>query len=266
MVSLKTNLLQLQNVFLELHPFLENKSNTPGLKVLNEFTNACSVTNEIAGLKRLQLGSGTWLIIPGFVEGSEPKRLLRAIMGKHADVIVEKEKNVPLYKPFGHRNYWHAHDYRDIDRLYREPDPQRAMVGALKIALRILDNSPKELGVICGPISTGKRSVEANLSVFNKTVFRKSQEMPIFNQLPFEPLFAKIHDNLKTTYQHLLVDSCTSAFFIDNFYQPIFEAAKVWKPFFIDGWKASVGSRMEHELFESQKVLPVYLPSDYHSN
>jgi hypothetical protein len=157
---------------------------------------------------------------------------------------------------------WDQSMVDELEALYFSEDAMVIMEKSSSIAKAYLKKLPHQLGIVCGPISTGKYSVEKNLEIFNQTVVEISNRMPIFNQMPFEPLFAKVHDLIKDN-KELCPNNKTSKFFIDHFYEGIFYSSKEWRPHFIAGWEHSIGAAMEHAIFTKLKSEIVYLSEDF---
>ena len=150
---------------------------------------------------------------------------------------------------FQMRNFWTKEDYTELLSLMDIQDPFEIMNRSLLVAQEILARSPQKLGVVCGPMSSGKLSIPENFDVFIKTVFKIGQKMPMFNQLPFEPGFGVVHDLIKHNPE-LCPQGSSSKFFIDHFYERLFcESDKQWSAHFIYGFEHSKGAMMEHQIF-----------------
>lgn len=160
-------------------------------------------------------------------------------------------------------NGWKEETFEKLEALRNSQDPLHIMKHSFYVACDILAELPFELGIVCGPISTGKRSVEENLEIFNNTVIKISNEMPIFNQVPFEPVFLPVHELVKNNQEFCSTAGRTSEFFINHFYVHVFTAGKKWKSHFIHGWESSVGAVMEHEILTELKSEIIYLPEDF---
>ncbi len=170
-----------------------------------------------------------------------------------------------ISNPTGATHYytgWEEDDLSKLKKLKSLKDPIQIMRQALFVGVEIVDRLPFELGIVCGPISTGEHSVQKNLEIFDKTVMKISDQMHIFNQMPFEPTFAVAHNFIKDD-EVLCPNNMSSKFFIDRFYNHIFASGKKWKPHFISGWEHSVGATIEHEIFTGLKSEITYLPKDF---
>lgn len=174
----------------------------------------------------------------------------------------EVSKKYRLVK-FGHRTYW---EQRDLDRIYAieaYDDPFKIMNESFDLALEIITRAPRELGIVCGPISSGTKSVEENISIFARTVFKIGQEMPIFNQLPFEPGFAKAHDAIVGN-EKLCPGGSSSKFFIEHFYEKLFRLPGMkWTASFIYGYRHSTGAMIEHEILSGLGSKIIELPQGF---
>lgn len=267
MVPLKLNLPVLQTSFSRLNSAsLKSLVNPAGQVAINDYIAQCKSTNEISGLERALLKNEKWILIPSFVRDANKHELLRAIANNHADKLDMVEETKP-YMSFHFRDNWRMGDFQVIDHLMTLDDHEKIIQRALNVAYAVLKRSPEKLDFVCGPIShPDKEVVEKNLDVFNCTVFKKGQEKSIFNQLPFEPLFEKVHGLLVEHHPELLGENQSSSnFFVDRFYSPLFiESRKTWNASFIDGWKSSVGAKREHEIFKSLGSSIEYLEKDYY--
>lgn len=159
-------------------------------------------------------------------------------------------------------SWWNEEMFETIERIKKYPGLLTTMNDSLNLAKVLLKGLPKKLAIVCGPISTGKRSVEENLKIFDLTVQKVSDDMPVFNQMPFEPIFENIH-KLVIEDKDLCPSGKSSEFFINYFYREIFLSKKDWVPHFIYGWESSVGATMEHEIFVQLKRDIIYLPEDF---
>lgn len=159
-------------------------------------------------------------------------------------------------------NGWSEDIVEEVEALKDIIDTISLMKQATEIALAILTKLPQTLGIVCGPISSGKRSLQEQLHVFDLTVQKVSNTMPVFNQMPFEPIFGLVHERIKND-ETLCPMNQTSKFFIDNFYRKVFFSGKEWVAHFIHDWEHSVGASIEHEIFTSLKSEIIYLPANF---
>lgn len=159
-------------------------------------------------------------------------------------------------------SWWDEQMFEVLENAKKHPGVLTAINDSLNVGKKLLKELPKKLGVVCGPISTGKKSVEENLKIFELTIIKISDEMPIFNQMPFEPVFENIH-KLVVEDKDLCPSGKTSEFFINYFYREIFISNKNWVPHFIHGWDHSIGAVMEHDMFTQLGSEIVYLPEDF---
>lgn len=164
---------------------------------------------------------------------------------------------------FRQRNRW---EEKHFDRLYMIEelnDPLEIMSEALSMALDMMTSSPKQLSVVCGPISSGNKSVKENISIFIRTVFKIAQQGPVFNQLPFEPSFAKAHRLIEGDAKYC-PDGSSSKFFIDHFYEKIFRLPGMeWTANFIHEYQYSTGAMLEHRIFSELGANIVELPKGF---
>jgi hypothetical protein len=157
---------------------------------------------------------------------------------------------------------WDEQMFEALENAKKHPGLLTKVNDALNVAKKIIKQSPKKLGVVCGPISTGKRTVEENLRIFELTILKVSNTMPVFNQMPFEPVFETMH-SLVFEDKDLCPSGKSSEFFIDYFYREVFLSNKNWVPHFIYGWEHSVGASMEHRIFTQLGSDIVYLSEDF---
>lgn len=160
--------------------------------------------------------------------------------------------------------HWDEQMFKALENAKNQPGLLVKMNESLNVGKHLLKKLPRKLGIVCGPISTGKKTVQENLKVFELTVLKVSNEMPIFNQMPFEPVFETAH-SLAMEDKDLCPSGKSSEFFIKYFYEEIFLSNKEWKPHFIYGWEHSVGAIMEHNIFIQLGIGKdiVYLSEDF---
>jgi hypothetical protein len=110
------------------------------------------------------------------------------------------------------------------------------------IAYKILDRMPADVGMVCGPITSGGLgSVEANIAEFGRRITALQENgKVIFDQMPFEADMQRIK---KTPYYDPTRDHL-----LETFYIPIFNHPKIKTFYFIPGWEASYGARWERNL------------------
>jgi len=118
----------------------------------------------------------------------------------------------------------------------------------------------KSLVIVCGSISTGGRSVEENLVVFEKSI----AAMPhygylVFDQMPWEKKIEFFH--------HLFYKTNDPNVYhwdiLEVFYKPIFSSKKIKTAFFLPGWKRSTGASWEHEKCKELGIEIIYLPKKW---
>lgn len=142
-------------------------------------------------------------------------------------------------------DYWKPEDMEALE--------QAQSFGELsKIAMRILNRMPQPVGQVCGPISTGNKSIEENLKVFNETVQQLVDEgKTIFDQIPFEDYIFRLLETGKGSREKDQL--------LNEFYLPLFESGLVKTFYFIPGWKSSHGATWEHEQAKRLGIEIVYL-------
>lgn len=111
------------------------------------------------------------------------------------------------------------------------------------VALSILDRlqvDDCEVGMVCGPISTGGfGSIEANLHHFSKVISHLTQNhnLIIFDQIVFEAAIKRLKERLQPEGYDWRI--------LYDFYLPIFRTGRITQKFFISGWENSIGTRWE---------------------
>lgn len=233
---------------------------SPTFKVLFE---RLIETNEINGVDIWQTYTRAYCI-PTVHREVFSVSMLERFIGTDVSNVLSSHGSRISSVTFGLRKYWTVEDFQQLHELKKLQSPKEILLGALMITKDVLRRSPRELGIVCGPISTGRKSVEENLHIFNRTIYKIGQTMPMFNQMPLERLFAYAHELLfLPCNQHLLVNGSSSDFFIDEFYLPIFALNKIWKPHFIYDWQYSSGATREHRVFRVLRSSTRYLEKGF---
>lgn len=142
--------------------------------------------------------------------------------------------------------YWTDADFADLATAatYHE---------LFVIAERILQRMPDNLTQVCGPISTGGLgSIEANLTVFDKTIKElQATGRLVFDQMYFEvPMQRLKADVSRVAEQNLL----------DDFYLAIFKTGKISTLYFMPNWESSYGAQWEHRTGEELGLTIEYAP------
>lgn len=215
-----------------------------------DYFDLCIQTNEIVGVEFVNTDGigffGMPQFIDGFQHGAAIMKEALAPWDFPEHVLATRDFKIP----FQMRRHWFKKDFDRIYALTESTDPEYIMRQALIIAEDILERLPTKLAVVCGPISSGGISIEKNLQIFARTVFKLGQQMPVWNQLPFEPAFHVVHQCIKDDPK-LCPDGSSSGYFIKHFYEPLFRAPQItWFPHFIYGYRDSKGAMIEHAIFE----------------
>jgi len=145
-------------------------------------------------------------------------------------------------------NYWKDGHYKELEKV-------KTFKEMLKIAFDILENMPKPITQVCGPISTGgKGSIEENLKMFPKAAEWLSRKgYNVFSQAPFESPIERVKCNY-SGYPYAL---------LDEFYLPVFKSKLINIFAFLPGWQSSTGAKWEHEQAEKLGIEILYLPEDW---
>lgn len=251
----------LKNAFSECHPL--NPSLFEGVvpESFNSYFERSFSINEITGLNFYQKGQDLFALPNGLDPIKE--KLIRQELLLETEFDPEKWREPTKTVSFGLRSFWKIEEFEALEKLKTEADPMLIMRKAFDVALRILERSPKVLGIVCGPISSGKKSIPENIKIFNRTVFKVGQKIPIFNQLPFEPLLHVVHELIKED-KVLCPKGSSSKFFIDHFYSKVFAQRKKWAPHFISGWEFSTGAQIERQILKGMKCNFFDLQENFH--
>lgn len=108
-----------------------------------------------------------------------------------------------------------------------------------EIAERIIARMDGDVGMVCGPITSGGAgSINKNLAIFRRRIRELTQAgVPIFNQLPFEPKFWELRCLPGTDREDQL---------LYEFYGYLLRYGLIKRLYFIPGWETSYGARWEH--------------------
>jgi len=111
----------------------------------------------------------------------------------------------------------------------------------LGIALAVLDAMPRNVTMVCGPITSGGLgSVGKNLEHFARVIAAlDARGENVFTQLPFEAPMKRVKD----TDGYYMGDN----HLLEAFYLPLFRSGYVIRLSFIWGWASSYGTRWEHD-------------------
>lgn len=126
----------------------------------------------------------------------------------------------------------------------------------LIVALRILNRIDEdEVGIVCGPISTGGLgTIRDNLVVFNQAIQTLQHAgHKVFDQMPFEDAIQRLKDPNISYDMRILTE----------FYAKIFESGHITVQYFIHNYLTSRGAIWEHEQAEKRGIKRVYLGENY---
>lgn len=126
-----------------------------------------------------------------------------------------------------------------------------------EVALAFLEELPKPIVQVCGPITTGGRgSIEENIKAFGEAIaYLSAQGKIVFDQRPFEiPMQRAKMIAKKEGYPFDL---------LEEFYLPIFESKLIEELFFLPGWESSTGAKWEHEQAVRLGIKISYLPDKF---
>ena len=119
-----------------------------------------------------------------------------------------------------------------------------------------------EVGIVCGPLSTGGLgNALDNFNVFKATIEELGRQgHTIFNQMPFESSLGRLRQRWEAE-QEGVVGYCMPI--LTHFYAPLFGTGRITKSFFIPRWESSFGARWEHEKMLEHTIEIIYLPADW---
>jgi len=127
------------------------------------------------------------------------------------------------------------------------------------VAMDMLENIPKPIIIVCGPISTGgKGNVRANLEVFDKTIQKLiGMGINIFDQMPFEKHLGRLNEKSEGSKEE------KNQVLLDEFYKPLYKSGHIRKFYFIHGWESSHGARWERSMAKDLGIEIEDLPEDF---
>lgn len=164
---------------------------------------------------------------------------------------------IKTVKPLDIHSGWTKTEYEMLDEA-------KTFANALTIAMKVIGNqclAEKSFTQVCGPISTGGYgSVERNLLAFHKTIqkLKKSCNELVFDQMPFEPLFHRFHNEWSAVHGDAYMQPV-----LDDFYLHLFERGHIKKLTFMHDWKSSRGAQWEHEQAKRLHIPVEYLPENF---
>ncbi len=142
------------------------------------------------------------------------------------------------------------------DYHYTQLESMRDFHDMFLLATSILENMPDPVAQVCGPISTGDRSLEENIKIFHNSIKALTATgHVVFNQMPFQDAMMRvIAENKINGYPFAL---------LDEFFLPLFEFGKIRILHFLPGWEKSTGSRWEHDQGKRLGLEIKYLPDNW---
>jgi hypothetical protein len=115
--------------------------------------------------------------------------------------------------------------------------------------------SSGEIIMICGPMSNGGRSLEANLKRFRGAIEKAREKgFLVFDQLPFQKVLDKICPRG--------IDENNTRV-LGGFYRPLFESRHFERTFFLPGWQYAFGSKWERSLSQQLRIPIEEAPSEW---
>ncbi len=210
-----------------------NYTDHPKWDLLIETTQS---TNEIVGLEFYKSlnPSMPQLCVPKFMDGFREfyySSCTEKVAEKHLDTI-----------HFPHRKQWTLPLLESVYKLSANISDE-TIHAAYDIALKMIKNE-SNLSILSGPISTGGLGSPAeNLMLFNRNIVKAANSgVNVFNQMPFEPLFGRLHEHVVLQKK----PGYSGQVFLDHFYGPLLESGKFSTLIQMQGWQSSTGARWEH--------------------
>jgi hypothetical protein len=123
------------------------------------------------------------------------------------------------------------------------------------VALDILKDMPRPTVQVCGSLSSGGKSMEENMKIFQQAIEHLCWNYYVFNQLPFE-----------TKMQRMIGNRIIKSYpwdLMNEFYLPIFKSGRIEILFFLRGWEKSTGANWEHEQAKLLKIPIRYLDDNF---
>lgn len=132
-----------------------------------------------------------------------------------------------------------------------------------KIALGLITKLPQPLAQVSGPISTGgKGDVKENLKEFDDLIkLLKSNNINVFDQVPFENTIGKIKD-----VWHKEGNDGYCMPILEDFYRPIIKSGHIKYFFFLPDWETSYGAKWERKECKQHNVRIIDLPENWRNN
>ncbi len=154
-----------------------------------------------------------------------------------------------------------AQDYETEDTDYWAPEDHISCEAAHRaeelgeVALGVLYRLPEPAELVCGPITSGGKSLAENLRVFRLTIDRlRERGHVVMDQLPLERHIVRILPE-RTVETNLLI--------LNGVYGPMLRSGRIRRLNFIHGWDASFGASWEHNEGTLLGILRQYLPADF---
>ena len=145
--------------------------------------------------------------------------------------------------------FWKDAHYERLGRL-------RNFGEMTDLAFSVLDGMPSPVTEVCGPITTGGRTPEQNVVIFQKTITHlQGQGIAVFNQMILHDTMVRFCEELRAVGYPMAI--------LDEFYLPLFESGKIHTLCFLPGWEASKGASWEYEQARRLNIPITYLPDDW---
>lgn len=120
----------------------------------------------------------------------------------------------------------------------------------------ILKRMPRPVSMVCGPMTSGKRTLKENYERFGRaiTILREEGTRNVFSQLPFyHGIFRFMQSPNYAGLAHI----------INGLYLPLFEKRLIENPLFLSDWEDSIGAKLEHRYGQLLDLNIGYLPPEF---
>jgi hypothetical protein len=221
-------------------------------KLFDALVEACAACNEICGLALVQFDDRLYCIPQfSFIQEQDMQKVLTLFEGFPFTFGRSNTLQVQRCIQFKHRLYWEKKDFLQLQALVFEKDVRELIRQCLVIGRRILQQSADFLGVVFGHTEALS---EEYLRIFNRAVLNVSEVMSVFNHLPFEYLFQKMHE-LICEHAKLMGYDDIEEFLNEHFYEPLLSSEKEWKLHVIH--EKSADARMKRKILATNLKHPV---------